>query len=132
MVAWSKQWRNLKIKTWNCFSLSKERHNFCERLGYDILARTERHNRQNIFPHSKTWIPCRKLPNWTETRKMYGPGSWRDNNALEANGAVLPGFRSRRQSNSVGQNCRTSVQHLFRGGLYTAQMQSYTASRRHD
>ena len=37
--------------------MSKERHDYCERLGYDILALTELHNRQNIFPHSKTWIP---------------------------------------------------------------------------
>ena len=56
MVAWSKKWFNPNFATWNCFSYSKERHDYCKRLQYDVLALTELHNRQKIIPESKQWI----------------------------------------------------------------------------
>ena len=64
MTAWSKRWRNLKIATWNCFSLSKERKSYCESLGYDILALTELRNKQQMFEHCKNWIPSATAPNY--------------------------------------------------------------------
>ena len=37
-------------------SLSKERYDFCKRLGFDILVLTELHNRQHMIPQSELWI----------------------------------------------------------------------------
>ena len=70
MTAWSKRWRNLKITTWNCFSLSKERKSFCESLGYDILALTELRNKQQLFEHCKTWIPSATAPTYKAGSKQ--------------------------------------------------------------
>ena len=53
---WSRKWHNLKIATWNCYSLSRERFEFCKTLRYDVLALTELHNLQHKFPESKLWI----------------------------------------------------------------------------
>ena len=52
----------LKFATWNCWSYSNERHESCKTLGYDILALTELHNKQNNFPASKTWLPSANAP----------------------------------------------------------------------
>ena len=41
---WSKDWFNLLFACWNCFSLSRNRYEFCKGLGYDVLALTELHN----------------------------------------------------------------------------------------
>ena len=53
---WSQKWRQLKITTWNCYSLSRERYDYCKKLHYDVLALTELHNLQNKIPDSKLWI----------------------------------------------------------------------------
>ena len=55
---WSKRYYQAKIGTWNCWSLSNERYNYCKELHYDILGLTELHNTQAKaqFQH-KTWIP---------------------------------------------------------------------------
>lgn len=70
MVAWSRKWRNLKFTTWNCFSLSKERYDFCKWLNFDILALTELHNKQNKFPHSQGWIPSACAGNYETVPKQ--------------------------------------------------------------
>ena len=55
---WSRKWHNLKFACWNCWSYSNERHAFSKSLGYDVLALTELHNKQNN-PNfaSDSWIP---------------------------------------------------------------------------
>ena len=55
---WSKKWHNLRIACWNCWSYSNERHAFCKSLGYDVLALTELHNKQNNPNFSSDlWVP---------------------------------------------------------------------------
>ena len=53
-----KKWHNLRFATWNCWSYSNERHDYCKSLGYDVLVLTELHNKQN-HPNfaSDLWIP---------------------------------------------------------------------------
>ena len=38
---WSSKFRNLRIATWNCRSLTKNRISYCESLRYDVLVLTE-------------------------------------------------------------------------------------------
>ena len=58
LKAWSRKWHNLRFACWNCWSYSNERHAFCKSLGYDVLALTELHNKQNN-PNfcSDLWVP---------------------------------------------------------------------------
>ena len=45
---WSNKYAsNIKIGTWNSWSYSNDRHEYCKSLGYDILALTELHNNQD-------------------------------------------------------------------------------------
>ena len=54
---WSKKFYQVKIGTWNCWSLSNERYHYCKGLGYDILGLTELHNAQAKEQFkSKQWI----------------------------------------------------------------------------
>ena len=56
--SWSRKWHNLRFGCWNCWSYSNERHSFCKSLGYDVLALTELHNKQNNPNFSSDlWIP---------------------------------------------------------------------------
>ena len=58
---WSKEWYNdLLFATWNCFSYSNERHQYCQGLGFDILALTELHGRQLEVEQSKRWVVSAK------------------------------------------------------------------------
>ena len=43
---WSNKFYQAKIGTWNCWSLSNERYQYCKELRYDILGLTELHNTQ--------------------------------------------------------------------------------------
>ena len=43
---WSTRFFQAQIGVWNCWSLSNERHKYCEALNYDILGLTELHNAQ--------------------------------------------------------------------------------------
>ena len=54
---WSNKFKQAKIGTWNCWSLSSERYHYCKGLKYDILGLTELHNEQakEQYKH-KTWI----------------------------------------------------------------------------
>ena len=55
---WSRKWHNLRMTCWNCWSYSNERHAFCKSLGYDVLALTELHNKQNNLNFSSDlWVP---------------------------------------------------------------------------
>ena len=54
---WSKHYYQVKIGTWNCWSLSNERYLYCQGLNYDILGLTELHNIQAKEQfQDKTWI----------------------------------------------------------------------------
>ena len=54
---WSKKFFQAKIGTWNCWSLSNERYQYCKELHYDILGLTELHNNQAKAQfQSKLWI----------------------------------------------------------------------------
>ena len=54
---WSKQFSQLLIGTWNCWSLSNERYHYCKQLNYDILGLTELHNTQAKEQFKgKAWI----------------------------------------------------------------------------
>ena len=53
---WSQDWFNLRFACWNCYSLSRNKFEYYKSLGYDALALTELHNKQNRFPRSKQWI----------------------------------------------------------------------------
>ena len=56
--SWSRKFQNLRFACWNCWSYSNERHAYCKSLGYDVLALTELHNRQNNSNFtSELWIP---------------------------------------------------------------------------
>ena len=56
--SWSKNWHNLRLGCWNCWSLSNERYAYCKSLGYDVLALTELHNKQtNKNFNSELWVP---------------------------------------------------------------------------
>ena len=58
LKSWSKKWHNLRFACWNCWSYSNERHAFCKSLGYDVLALTELHNKQNNSNFaSDLWVP---------------------------------------------------------------------------
>ena len=57
MVNWPNKWFSPKFATWNCFSLSKERVDFCKELQYDVSVMTELHNLQNKVATSKQWTP---------------------------------------------------------------------------
>ena len=52
---WSKRFYQLSIGVWNCWSLSNERHKYCESLNYDILALTELHNAQEKY-EGRRWV----------------------------------------------------------------------------
>ena len=52
---WSNKFYQAKIGTWNCWSLSNERYQYCESLNYDILGLTELHNAQTKF-QGRRWI----------------------------------------------------------------------------
>ena len=54
---WSKKYFQALIGTWNCWSLSNERYQYCKELNYDILGLTELHNAQaKVQFKDKTWI----------------------------------------------------------------------------
>ena len=54
---WSSKFFQAKIGFWNPWSYSYERHDYCRRLGYDILGLTELHNVQAQKRFSgKTWV----------------------------------------------------------------------------
>ena len=52
---WSRKHFQITIGVWNCWSLSNERHNYCESLNYDILALTELHNTQDKYK-GRRWV----------------------------------------------------------------------------
>ena len=47
----------MEVATWNCWSYSNERHEFCKSLRKDVLGLTELRNKHRIKESSRCWIP---------------------------------------------------------------------------
>ena len=61
---WSSTWNDdLLLGTWNCFSYSNERHEYCKSLGYDVLDLRELHGKQLEVEQSKSWVVSAKVKN---------------------------------------------------------------------
>ena len=64
---WSRKHTEIKIGCWNPWSYSNERHEYCKRLGYDILGLTELHNNQEKHQfQGRTWIHSSPAPENTD------------------------------------------------------------------
>ena len=67
---WSRKFFNLKIATWNCYSFSKERYDFCKSLQCDVLALTELHNKQHLIEESTFWTASQTADTHTQGPKQ--------------------------------------------------------------
>ena len=92
---WSRKYFNLWLATWNCFSLSKERFDYCRKLQYDVLTLTELHNLQNNIKNvsPKLWIPSANSAVYKDGPKK---GKWIDpasGVAIMLSPRMLPHYR---------------------------------------